>query len=276
MTIQLVYIATSVYCNFADKLFASLDNLFPGSQKIIDILTDNLEYFEKFRNESFLKFNVHKIYQLPYPIVNYMKFSYIKGVLDYDADATIFVDADGSFIERPADFWTNISNHFKTGKVLISYHIMYAKAIHDEIYIPGQNPYYDIKCVQTLQETDNTKASYIPYSEFLWIGACFCAAAPKEFNKLCTKIEYLIGKDLKDYHYIPKVNEESYLNKALYEYYAGIDTSIQFVPNIFVAESGIVDFLSSPPGLCFVKIDADEVVKRKIKENEYLYEEVIS
>ena len=274
MTVQLLYIATSVYCKFADNFFASINNLFPGSQKEIDVFTDNVEYFEQFKNDSFVHFNVHKIFQLPYPMINYMKFSYMKTVLDYNADVVIFADADSSFIEKDENFWNNLNNHFQSNKILINYHMMYYKIIHNEVYAPGQNPYYDILYLQSLHESQPEKLAYVPHSEFLWIQTCFCAAAPKEFYNFCIKLENLIADELKTSHYIPKLNEETYANKMLFDYYSGADTSLQLVPNLYVIESGILNFIRNVPYFCFIKKEANENIKRTVKDNLEKKEEI--
>lgn len=179
MKIQLFYIATSVYNKFADDYFESVPNVFPDAEKKIDIFTDDTEYYNKFRSDHFYEFTLHKIFQLPYPILPLMKFSYMKNYIDYDVDIVIFVDADSIFVEKSQMFWNNLYSLININKVLISYHTLYVPITHPNIYKNHTGLYYDVMFLHDfLREKDQNKKSYIPNLEHTWIQSCFCVAPP--------------------------------------------------------------------------------------------------
>lgn len=53
-----------------------------------------------------------------------------------------------------------------------------------------------------------------------------------------------------------------------YDYYSGNDTSIEFIPNIYVIRKDIHEnFNNYIPDMCFVKLIADDNIKNSVKLN---------
>lgn len=219
--IEIVYLATGSYRQFAETFFNTLYLFFPGYKKIITIVSDGLEDYEKYSSEDILEINYHKILQLPYPFVSYFKFNYIKEYNSGKADYIFYFDADTQFIQNDNIDFDNILK-LADSNVLLSMHPFYAfKDDYESV-----NTLYEYNT-----ERDSRYCSYIGLNQYDYVIGSICGGSKENMLKLCDKIISMMTADLKHPDrkwYIPKFMDETYLNSI-----SLTDTDLNYVKEQF-------------------------------------------
>lgn len=206
--IEIVYLATGSYKQFAKQFFDSIKLFFPGYKKIITIISDGLEEYKHFSNiisNDIIEINVHKIVQLPYPFISYFKYNYTKEFCSNKADYIFYFDADTVFIENSLEHFGNILK-LADSNILLSKHPFYVS----EEFECAICTFFDYNT-----ERDPSYCSCIEQEEYEYVIGSFFAGTTKNVMILCDKIVSLITEDLNSSNrewYIPKFMDESYLN----------------------------------------------------------------
>ena len=248
-TVEIIYICTSTYKNYARNFFKSLQYFFPTSKKIIKILTDDIYVVSKilksieedFKDVNLLTIDVMKITDLPYPLINLGKFAYINDYIVEESDYVFYFDADTKFIQKCDEYWNNLQNILDSNKVLLSPHVFYLSSFHEEEYREDQRQYriYDMEIFKN--RCDERKGSvlydklHIPDVSYVWASTSFIAGTRDKMLQFTDKANkrlqsVMITEQIDGIagYSIPRLFDESVANRMIYESYIGSDLDVEF------------------------------------------------
>lgn len=248
--IQIVYICTAKYKLCAEAFFSSLHYFFPEEEKIVTVLTDDVNYIsdmfenikDTFSNNKIYSLDINKITDLPYPLINLSKFYFVRDYINEDADFVFYFDSDTVFCKKEPNFWANLFNVINNNKILVSPNGGYLASFFYENYIESQRPYriYDTEIFRN--RCDERKDSplydklHIPDKSYVWVTTSFIAANKEMMKSFCDLVnrktqEYMVGevKDGIASYYIPRLFDETVVNKLIHESFCGRLLGFDFI-----------------------------------------------
>ena len=247
--IELIYICTGTYKNYAYEFFKSLKNFFPMYRKTVKVLTDDvsaisslLENIEnEYEHESLSYIDVFKITDLPYPLINLGKFSFINDYIDDNATYIFYFDADTILIEKDEQFWHNLENVLDKGKIIIPPNVYYLLSFHPECYSEDQvnGRIYDMEMftMRCAESENSVLADKLRISDpaFVWAATSIIAGTAERMRVFIQKAikrlqETMINEGERGIpqYAIPRLFDESIANKMIYESYTGEDMEIEY------------------------------------------------
>ena len=197
--VDIVYIATDVYASYIEDFLGTIHNFLPGYDKRIHAISDGLKEYDGY-NKDGVSIDVTYQTNLPYPLIPLSKTYFIKSLLTDDMKYVFYFDADTKFLERSPEYWADFEEMMKSDKMLLSNH-------------PGNYwPTYEIA------ETSN--AYLAPEDYKITIMSSLFGGTKDAMEWFCNEICPLIKNDLNyhrdhQYHYIPSLFDQDYVNKVL-------------------------------------------------------------
>lgn len=248
--IQIVYICTAKYKFFSESFFSSLHHFFPEEEKIVTVLTDDVNYIsdmfenikDTFSNNKIYSLDINKITDLPYPLINLSKFYFVKDYINEDADFVFYFDADTIFCEKEPDFWKKLFNVLNNNKILVTPHLSYLSSFFPENYIESQRPYriYDMEVFKNVCDERESSPLYdklhIPDRSYIWVITSFVASNKETMKNFCDLVnrktqECMIGEvkgGIPSYH-IPRLFDETIINKLIHDSFCGRLSGFDFI-----------------------------------------------
>lgn len=224
-TIEIVYIATNGYCEYAKGFFSTLKYFMPGTKKIVTALSNGMEEYDGFCGGDVIKTNVIKMFDLLYPCINMHKPYFIEQLPKANTDYIFYFDADTEFKEVPDYDWDKMRTDMDNGKVLISKHPMYAAKDSFSLYNISRENWIKNFYTRNMTEKDDYWAAFIKDDEYDYVISSFFAASRETMHKLDKYLIELTRLDLrrdKGYH-IPPFMDENYFNAIVNDYQHGRD-----------------------------------------------------
>lgn len=228
--IEIVYIVTGSYCEYAKKFFETIKYFAPGTKKIVTILSNGLENYKDYCDGDVIATRYFPIFDLIYPCINLHKSYFIEQLPKTGADYIFYFDADTAFKEVPNYDWNRMFKTMDEGKMLISKHPMYAaKDTFSLLNITKKN-WINNFYTENVTEKDPKRASYIDASEYTYVISSFFAANRITMHKINEEIIRLTRSDLTRYprYHIPKFMDENYFNALVYDYERGNNENFKF------------------------------------------------
>jgi len=205
MKIGIFYLATSVYKNYFDNFFKTVNNLFPEDEKELILVSDGFQELNNTEKNG-IKIKVKEIIDLPYPLITANKFQMIKTYMEqFELEYAVYIDADTICLNKSIEFWNNVKDKIKSGKFLMSYHPHYLYTPNrnfDNPFIPTKMPY----------STAYMNPQYINENK-CYIITSFFMGRYNEIKKYADLIYKMIGADLKNIRWMPMWPDEAYMNK---------------------------------------------------------------
>lgn len=223
--IEIVYIVTGSYCEYARDFFDSLKYFAPGTKKIVTILSDGLEEYKNLSGGDIILTRYFSIFDLIYPCINLHKNYFIEQLPDSGADYIFYFDADTVFKNVPDYGWEQMFADLDDDNVIISKHPMYAAKETFSLYNVTKKDWIDNFFTENMTERDKNRSGYIPADRYDYLISSFFAANKKTMKVLNKRIVLMTRSDLTRiprYH-IPKFMDENYFNALAYDYSVGIN-----------------------------------------------------
>lgn len=223
MIIEIVYIATNGYCNFAGSFIKSLQNFMPGVKKILRILSNGCEEYKLYRDDDILYTEIIPMFDIYYPCINLNKMYFISQLKPSIGDYIFYFDADTLCKNVPNYNWDKMIKDLNDDKILLTLHPIYTVPENtiwtvSENYqrtLPEQMEY--MHSIMTEKNTES--AAYIEQNDYPYVITSFFAGKRDAMINFCNVISEMIRNDLKrekGYH-IPQYMDENYVNKIALE-----------------------------------------------------------
>lgn len=223
--IEIVYIVTGSYCEYAKKFFETIKYFAPGTKKIVTILSNGLEDYKNYCEGDVIATRYFPIFDLIYPCINLHKNYFIEQLPKTGADYIFYFDADTIFKEVPNYNWEKMFSDLDSDYVVISKHPMYAAK--DDFKLCGitKKAWIDNFFTENMTEKDETRSGYIPAERYDYLISSFFAANNRVMGILNNRIVLMTRSDLTRYprYHIPKFMDENYFNALAYDDAQGID-----------------------------------------------------
>ena len=248
--IQIMYICTAKYKLFAEDFFSSLHNFYPEEEKIVTVLTDDVNYIsdmfenikDTFSNNKIYSLDINKITDLPYPLINLSKFYFVKDYINEEADFIFYFDADTIFCKKEPSFWKNLFNVINNNKILVSPCASYIVSFFPENYMESQRSYriYDMELFKNRCDERESSPLYdklhISDRSYVWVTTSFIASNKEIMKNFCDLVnkktqEYIVGEvkeGIATYH-IPRLFDETIINKLIHESFCGRLLGFDFI-----------------------------------------------
>jgi hypothetical protein len=230
MKIQIVYLVTGGYKNYAEQFIRSVKYFAPVADKYITIISDGLREYDGYSDEYIKGINVVHIFDMIYPTVNVNKPLFINNVMMDDADYVFNIDADSQFKNVPNYDWSRLFEVMDDGFIIVPRHPCYL--LYDDAIFQGIPKHKWIQNFFTtnLTERNPISASYIPDDEYLYVNSALWAGKHDVMINFDNKIIELTKKDLTRYpngYRIPMYMDENYVNKITNDYLKGNSTEFK-------------------------------------------------
>lgn len=227
--IEIVYICTGGYCNYAKPFTESLKYFFPGYKKILRIISDKCDEYEGFITDDVIYTTVTKKPNLIFPCVPIHKMSWVNEIPKCNSDYVFYFDADTIFREMPYYNWGHLLGIMDEGNVLLSSHPCY-RLKDDDIRDYWLHYFYNMNPTK-----DEQYASFIGDDEYLYIITSFFAAKKRVMIDFCNKITSLQLEDMtrEKSYYIPRFIDENYVNMLLWRRMKGENVGFDFYVDEF-------------------------------------------
>lgn len=230
MKIQIVYLATGGYKNYAEHFIGSVKYFAPDADKYITIISDGLQEYDGYSDEYVKCINVVHIFDMIYPTVNVNKALFINTVMMNDADYVFNIDADSQFKNVPDYDWNRLFKVMDDGFIIVPRHPCYL--LYDDAIFQGipKNKWIENFFTINLTEKDPIRASYIPDEVYLYVNSALWAGKYDTMINFNNKIIELTKKDLTRYpngYRIPMFIDENYVNKITNDYLKGNSTEFK-------------------------------------------------
>ena len=224
-TIEIIYIATGSYCEYADNFFNTLKFFAPGVKKIVTILSNGLEKYKNFCSQDVILTRYYPMFDLLYPCITLHKSYFMWQLPPSGADYMFYFDADTIFKPVPEYDWEQMFKSLDENYVLISKHPIYAAKDGFKLTGIEKNAWIENFFTSNVTEKDNTKCGYIPVDRYDYLISSFFAANQRIMYVLNNRINMMARKDLTRYpqYHIPKFMDENYFNALAYDYSVGIN-----------------------------------------------------
>ena len=222
-TIEIVYVATNGYCNYAEGFFSTLKYFMPGVKKIVTVLTNGMDEYEGYCEGDVIKTNIIKMFDLFYPCINLHKPYFIEQLPKANTDYIFYFDADTIFKEVPDYNWEEMINDLESRKVLISKHPMYAAKDTFSLCNITKRDWIANFYTDNMTERDVNRSAYIPEGEYTYVISSFFAARRDVMHELDKYLIKLTRSDLtrSTRYHIPQFMDENYFNALVYDYENG-------------------------------------------------------
>ena len=222
-TIEIIYVATNGYCNYAEGFFSTLKYFMPGVKKIVTVLSNGLEEYDGFCEGDVIKTNVIKMFDLFYPCINLHKPYFIEQLPKANTDYIFYFDADTIFKEVPDYDWEELISELESRKVVISMHPMYAAKKTFSLYGVSRDDWIANFFTDNMTEKDPKRASYIAADRYNYVISSFFAARRDVMHELNAYLIQMTRSDLtrSERYHIPQYMDENYFNALVYDYENG-------------------------------------------------------
>lgn len=206
--IAIFWLGTSVYKEYFLKFAYTLENLFPDAEKELYIMSDGFEDYDGKIKFGCLCHHIEVI-DFPYPLVTANKLQMVSHYIKkYKIEYAMYFDSDTLILEKPKEFWANLEEKIKSGKMLCSEHPHY-------LYTPDRN--FDAPFIVQ----DPECAGYVDYDIFNWhrayIMTSFFAGTADAFHNYGEKVYKMLGKNLSTIRWMPQWPDEAYFNGIYYD-----------------------------------------------------------
>lgn len=210
MKIGIFYIATSVYKEYFKQYFLpSINNLFPGKDKELILISDGLEQYNDIRYNK-VHITVEDIIDFPYPIINLCKFQIIEKYANkHNIDIVLYFDADTLIYTKELEFWENLLNKIETenDKMHMSYHPHY-------LYNAGEfftsNLFFPYKEGSICNISEEEKQYLNEHKCYIMTSFFMCHI--KALHYFTENIYEYAKFNLRELRWIPFYSDETYLN----------------------------------------------------------------
>jgi len=228
--VEIVYVATNGYCEYAKKFFDSLKYFMPGEKKIVTVLSNKMEEYNNYAEGDVISTRVIHMFDLIYPCINLHKSYFLEQLPHVNVDYIFYFDADTIFKNVPDYNWDKMKSDLDLGKVLISKHPMYAAKDDFKLYGVPKQDWISNFYTANMTEKNIGRQAYIEYDEYTYVISSFFAANVKTMHTLNEKIIRMTRNDLTrdTIYHIPQYMDENYFNALTSDYENGIFNGILF------------------------------------------------
>ena len=223
--IEIVYIVTGSYCEYAKNFFDTLKYFAPGTKKIVTILSNGLEEYKNYCEGDVIFTRYFPIFDLIYPCVNLHKNYFISQLPKTGADYIFYFDADTVFKKVPKYNWEQMYSDLDNDYIIISKHPIYAAKDTFSLCNITKKDWIDNFFTENMTEKDQTREGYIPAERYEYLISSFFAANAKTMDVLNNRIVLMTRNDLTRFprYHIPKFMDENYFNALAYDYSVGVN-----------------------------------------------------
>lgn len=228
--IEIVYVATNGYCEYAKGFFDSLKNFMPGEKKIVTVLSNGMEEYDNYAEGDIISTRVIHMFDLIYPCINLHKSYFLEQLPHVNVDYIFYFDADTIFKNVPDYDWEKMKKDLDEDKVLISKHPMYAAKNDFKLYNITKKDWINNFYTSNMTEKDPKREAYIEYDEYTYVISSFFAANVKTMHALNKLIIKMTRHDLtrSTIYHIPQFMDENYFNALTSDYENGVFNGISF------------------------------------------------
>lgn len=236
MRIQIIYIATGDYCNYAGGFIDSLRYFLPETEKKLTLLSDGkLEQYRGYNDGNVVETEIKYLFNLIYPTINLNKPVIINSVIDNTCDGVFYFDADTIFKDCEYD-WSLVIEGIENGTVFFTRHPVYL--LPDDSIFCGwkKNEWIDNFYTENVAETDGRFSSFIPNRDYDYIITSFWGGNVDAVKNFDNDMILHIRQDLTRYplgYHVPKYMDENYGNRIIYEYFHGKEKKYDIVIDNF-------------------------------------------
>lgn len=221
--VEVIYVATGGYKQFAPKFMETLKYFMPNCKKIVRIISDGLDEYAHYKDDSILYTEVNHIMDLFYPCINLHKTKFIEQLTPMTSDYAFYFDADTYFMDNPHVDWGEFVKDIEEGRFIMSIHPFYC--VNNEI--PKKAGYID-NFFRCMTERDETQASYIKDEVYDYVISSFFGGKKEVLLKVCGIINDMIKQDMTRYngYRIPAYADENYFNRLIVDCKHGTEKRI--------------------------------------------------
>ena len=236
MKLQIITIATNQYKEHTDKFLNSLSLFFPGHEKLVTLVTDDVSYFDGKEYDG-IKLELVTTFFLSRIQVFLNKPAIIAYYTKEDYDYTLYADVDLYFFDLGNEKEEGIINLLNNDKIIIPEHIRYSYAYYDFLYNEDQRRYriYDMELLKNEFNDSPDTPWHIPLLTQKWVMTNFLFAKSSILKELSNYWKDVYSKFVSETLRVPKYHDETVINYIIYQNLLGKGKLFNFHIGTFIS-----------------------------------------